>query len=71
MAFSIAQALLLVAMAAAIAWITITVMKTIDILVDDAVKRHFEEVYELEKEIEEQWESEAGDPILIADPRFP
>jgi len=47
----------------------VTVMKTLQMLIEDAVKKHYDEVYDIDKELderlEEEFESNAGDPIII------
>jgi len=71
MAFTIAQVFLFILFVALLAWTMVTVMKTLQMLIEDAVKKHYDEVYDIDKELderlEEEFESNAGDPLYAPD----
>ena len=76
MPLGLAQALLLVAAAAAITWIAITGMKTMEMMINQAVQDHFDEVFETERELlerldEQVWTNNAGDPIFLGGGKNP
>jgi hypothetical protein len=70
MAFTILEAFLFIVLVAMLAWIILTGVKTIQMLFEDMVESYFDRAHETERELqerldEEEWESNAGDPVFI------